>query len=62
MSRQISVQVRKNPGLGFSIAGGVVGNETVNIFFFFFVPKSFKNGRALQVQPETSQSALNFSS
>ncbi|XP_063984453.1 protein lap1 isoform X2 [Diachasmimorpha longicaudata] len=24
----IPVQVRKNPGLGFSIAGGVVGNET----------------------------------
>lgn len=30
---QLSVQVRKNPGLGFSIAGGVAGAETVSIVY-----------------------------
>ena len=28
---QLPVQVKKNPGLGFSIAGGVAGAETVRV-------------------------------
>lgn len=33
ISSQLPVQVKKNPGLGFSIAGGVAGAETVRKIF-----------------------------
>lgn len=31
-SFQLSVRLKKNPGLGFSIAGGITGAETVRLF------------------------------
>lgn len=31
LTSQLPVQVKKNPGLGFSIAGGVAGAETVRV-------------------------------
>lgn len=33
---QLPVQVKKNPGLGFSIAGGVAGAETVRKIYILF--------------------------
>jgi len=38
---QLPVQVKKNPGLGFSIAGGVAGAETVRVTHVIYMKWNF---------------------